>query len=543
MSALQHVAVIAAYTVYPLVVFRSIDTPTDVIAGLLSTGFLVLGAGTFLQAWSRVGSGYLCPTTFTATFIGPSLSAIKLGGLPLLFGMTFCSGVLQCALSGMLNRLRPYLPTELSGFVVLMVGITAGVAGMRYMLGTASGPPVTATEWLIAMLTLSLMAGLNVWGTGMLRMLCALIGLVGGYVAAVVSGLVPEQGLAILRAAPLVALPDIAPTGWSFDAALVIPFIIAGLATTLKAIGTVTLCQRINDAEWVRPDMISNRRGVLADGIAIAAAGALGSVGVNTSSANVALVSATGVASRRIAYVVAAMFVGLGLFPKLATVLAVMPRPVMAAALLFATCFLLINGMQIITSRMLDTRRTLVIGLAVVAGLAVEVFPSVFHGTPRFLEPLVGSSLVFGTLVALALNLLFRIGVRKTVRLEVERSTTPTEIEDFFRRQGGAWGARPDVVERAIFGTLQLVETVRESCDPRGPFAVEASFDEFNLDVRVVYDGKLLQFPERRPSNEDIRNTEDGMRRLAGFMMRRNADRIASTTTSGRSTVLFHFDH
>jgi len=38
----------------------------------------------------------------------------------------------------------------------------------------------------------------------------------------------------------------------------------------------------------------------------------------------------------------------------------------------------------------------------------------------------------------------------------------------------------------------------------------------------------LVEFPERRPSEEEIRETDEGVRRLAGFMLRRNADRVRS---------------
>ena len=37
--------------------------------------------------------------------------------------------------------------------------------------------------------------------------------------------------------------------------------------------------------------------------------------------------------------------------------------------------------------------------------------------------------------------------------------------------------------------------------------------------------------------------TEEGHRRLAGFMLRRHADRVSSSYRAGRSAVTFHFDH
>jgi NCS2 family nucleobase:cation symporter-2 len=108
---------------------------------------------------------------------------------------------------------------------------------------------------------------------------------------------------------------------------------------------------------------------------------------------------------------------------------------------------------------------------------------------------------------------------------------------------GALWGARRDVVDRATFNLNQSIETIVEGCAPDGPLEIRASFDEFSLDLRVSYLGPPLELPERRPSNEEIIATEEGQRKLAGFLLRRFADRVSSTHRAGRSTILFHFDH
>ncbi len=64
-----------------------------------------------------------------------------------------------------------------------MIGWSAGIAGLRLLLADQAAP-VSAAEWAVAGLTLATMAALNVWGKGLARMLCALIGLTAGYVAA-----------------------------------------------------------------------------------------------------------------------------------------------------------------------------------------------------------------------------------------------------------------------------------------------------------------------------------------------------------------------
>ena len=64
-------------------------------------------------------------------------------------------------------------------------------------------------------------------------------------------------------------------------------------------------------------------------------AGLLGTYGLTVSTANVGLVAATGVASRRIAFVVAALLMVAAFQPTFVGILTIMPPPVMASALLF----------------------------------------------------------------------------------------------------------------------------------------------------------------------------------------------------------------
>jgi xanthine permease XanP len=61
--------------------------------------------------------------------------------------------------------------------------------------------------------------------------------------------------------------------------------------------------------------------------------------------------------------------------------------------------------------------------------------------------------------------------------------------------------------------------------------------------MRVSYAGPPLELPEVRPTNEEIMASEEGARKLAGFMLRRYADRLQANHKAGRSTILFRFDH
>jgi NCS2 family nucleobase:cation symporter-2 len=196
------------------------------------------------------------------------------------------------------------------------------------------------------------------------------------------------------------------------------------------------------------------------------------------------------------------------------------------------------------TSRLLDARKTLVIGLAIVFGLAVEIFPGLLVVLPAALRPSFGNSLVLGTLVALGLNLVFRIGLRRSVSMTVAPGAIDAAaLEQFLDLHGAAWGARSDVIVRAKFNLVQSIETLVSSGVAPGPLVVEASFDEFNLDLQVSYEGPDLELPLQRPTVDEIIESEDGERKLAGFLLRSFADRVSSRRAGRRATVAFHFDH
>ena len=151
---------------------------------------------------------------------------------------------------------------------------------------------------------------------------------------------------------------------------LLLPILIATLCSSLKDIGDLTTCQKINDSEWKRSDMKSIGKGILADALGDIFSGVIGGLGQTTSSSNIGLSLAAGATSRRIAYAAGGLLCLLAFFPKLAEVFVLMPRPVMGAILVFVTSFMILAGIQIITTRMLDARKIFAIGTSFIFGIS-----------------------------------------------------------------------------------------------------------------------------------------------------------------------------
>ena len=144
-----------------------------------------------------------------------------------------------------------------------------------------------------------------------------------------------------------------------------------------------------------------------------------------------------------------------------------MPPPVMASALLFTAVFIMISGVQIISTRVLDARRTLVIGMGMMAFFVVSVFPAAFSGVPHWAQPLVSSPLVLATLVALVLNLVFRLGIRRKVTMSVDPAAPDyQEVANFVERNAAIWGARRDVVTRVEFAVQQAARRSSSIASP-----------------------------------------------------------------------------
>jgi hypothetical protein len=137
-----------------------------------------------------------------------------------------------------------------------------------------------------------------------------------------------------------------------------------------------------------------------------------------------------------------------------------------AAALLFNS-FILISGVQIITSRLLDSRQTFTVGLALVLSLSRDVFSGFYQTVPDMLQAFVSSGFVMGVSAALLLNAIFRIGVRVLMAL-TSGTDTHSAIHGFLEQQGARWGAQHGGMKRAIFGTTQAVESVADHFNPQG---------------------------------------------------------------------------
>jgi len=298
------------------------------------------------------------------------------------------------------------------------------------------------------------------------------------------------------------------------------PFLIACLTANLKTVGDLTLCQKINDTDWKRTDMRSISGGILANGIGNLFSGLSGGVAQNTVSSSVGVSLGTGITSRSLALPTGLIVIGLAFFPKLAAILAVMPAPIVGATLIYSACFIVIGGLQLLTSRMLDARRIFAVGIAFILGLSIEISPDLYSHVPDLARPIFSSSVSLATVLVVSLSFLFRLGVSKRVKVELLPGPGVFDaIHHLVEEHGAEWGMRREVAMRAEHAINEVVNSAVALNPGLKQLDASLSFDEFNLDTEIDYEGVPLEIADSVPSIDAL-GTDQGIAALSTFMIR-----------------------
>ncbi|SMC79736.1 uracil-xanthine permease family protein [Sporomusa malonica] len=541
---LQQIATLSVDLMFPVFIVAAIGGTTELARSFVSLMMITMGIGTIMQACNKgwVGSGYLCAHETNALLLPVSMLAAKNGGLHLVLGMTVVAGAAQVLFSKVIHKLRVLFPVEITGLIITMLPISFIRYSFFSFVGDGRGSD--SLEALIAFVTLAVIMVMFIWGKEWMRQYSIVAGIIVGFLASYFTRVLTEEHLQKIAAAPNIAFPNMSHVGWSFDLDLLVPFLLLAFCSSLKTLGNVSACQKVNDENWTKLDMKSISGGLFAEGLGTMLGGFMGSMGQTTSSGSIGLAIATGAVSRYIGYCVGAAFIVLAFLPKISTIFAIMPEPVMAAILMVEIVFIIPAGMQMCTSRMLDSRKFFVLGLAFTIGLAVEMFPGFESSLPVYLQPLFKSSLSATALSAVLLNLLFRIGIAKHQVTEMAPGAISSEeIAHFMEANGAAWGARREIINRASAVLNEFIESAAELGLAKGAVKVDVSFEEFNLDVDIYYEGTLMQFPDIRPTEAELLADEAAFVKLSGYLIKQHVDWLKADSNNDNCHIRFHFDH
>ncbi len=206
-------------------------------------------------------------------------------------------------------------------------------------------------------------------------------------------GIIPPNSVELFNTSPVFSLPDPSYISYSFDLSLVPAFLTAGIAASLRTIGVVTTAEKINDLDWKRPDYGPIKKGMLADGIGCMLGGLMGAPGMNATPGIVGLSQAAGSTSRYMAFPTGIFLIVLAFFPKISALFLMLPLSVVGASLVVSGAFMISGGIEIMTTRNLDSRMTYVVGVSLLLGVGRKVFHGYFDSFPEWLKLMTDTTL------------------------------------------------------------------------------------------------------------------------------------------------------
>jgi NCS2 family nucleobase:cation symporter-2 len=142
------------------------------------------------------------------------------------------------------------------------------------------------------------------------------------------------------------------------------------------------------------------------------------------------------------------------------------------------------------------------------------------------------------------LNLVFRIGTSKRHSISLTPGSEDVDkIYDFMEDSGSQWGARREVVERATSALVECYEMLSGEELAEGPITVEATFDEFSLDLQVRYPGILPGKNDPQMNPQQLLLSGGNVAALASALLYRLADRVRMKASGSNCEVALHFEH
>ncbi|SFA86918.1 nucleobase:cation symporter-2 family protein [Clostridium frigidicarnis] len=403
---IQHIfAAFGGIIVVPIVISGALGLDMTTSTALISASILTAGIATFIQSRGigPVGSRVACIMGTDFTFVAPSISVGAQFGLAGIFGATILGAFVEIILSFFIKPLMKLFPPIVTGTVVCLIGLTLLPVSIDWAAGGVGAADYGSLKNIaIALFILIVTLMLNHYGKGLLSSASVLIGMILGYIICIPLGMIDFSAIG---EASWVSLPRIFQYGITFNLKVLLPFIPAYFVAT---IGTVGCLKAVGEVSGVNTDEKCVGGGVLSDGVGSMIAGFLGAFPNTAFCQNVGLIPLTKVASRYVAMMAGIILVILGLFPKFAALINLMPQPVLGGVGIVMFGTVAAAGIQTLSRVKLNNRNLLIIATSIGLGLGVTFRPEFIAQLPEGLKMIFSSGISTGTIVALVLNLLLK---------------------------------------------------------------------------------------------------------------------------------------
>ncbi|MFK0226989.1 nucleobase:cation symporter-2 family protein [Streptomyces sp. NPDC090303] len=429
-AGLQHVAAMYAGVVAPpLVVGIGVGLSTAEIAFLMSASLFTSGIATLLQTLGFWKVGARLPFVNGVSFAGvaPMLAIAKAeapqDALPVIYGAVIVAGVFGFLLAPFFCKLIRFFPPVVTGTVITLIGVSLLPVAFNWSQGGNRQAPDygSLTNIGLATATLLITVALRRLLRGFLKQISILLGLVAGTLLAFPLG-VADFGA--VSEADIVGIPTPFHFGApQFAAAAIISMCIVMLVSMTESTADVLALGEIVERPADEETLAAALR---ADGLGTAVSPLFNGFAASAFAQNVGLVAITKVRSRYVVAAAGGILILLGLCPVLASVVALIPQPVLGGVgiALFGT--VAASGIQTLAGAALERGdNVLIVAISLGAGLIPIAAPDFYHAFPEGARIVLDSGISTGCVVAVLLNLAFNHLGRRPAETAPEVAAAP----------------------------------------------------------------------------------------------------------------------
>lgn len=409
--ALQHlVAMIVGCVTPPIIVANIVGlSPADRVI-LIQAALVVSALSTVLQLFPigakngfRLGSALPVIMGISFAYV-PSMQAIAESfGIAAILGAQIVGGVVAVIVGLSVTQIRKFFPPLITGTVVFTIGLSLYPTAINYMAGGVSSPTYGSWQnWVVALITLTVVTTLNHFGKGFYKLASILIGIIVGYIVALFFNMVDFTNIGT---ATYFQIPRPLHFGVVFEPSSCIAIGLLFAINSVQAIGdfTATTTGSI-DREPTDSEL---RGGIVGYGVSNVLSALLGGLPTATYSQNVGIVTTTKVVNRCIFGITAAILLAAGLIPKFSALLTTIPQCVLGGATVSVFASIAMTGMKLVTSEDMNYRNSSIVGLSAALGMGISQATAALQTFPDWATTIFGRSpVVVATIVAIFLNII-----------------------------------------------------------------------------------------------------------------------------------------
>jgi NCS2 family nucleobase:cation symporter-2 len=406
----QHVlAMYAGAVAVPLILANAIGLSEGQLVYLINADLFTCGVATLIQTVGFWKIGFRLPIIQGVTFaaVTPMILIGQAGGLTAIYGSVIVAGIVTFLLSPYFSRLLRFFPPVVTGSIITVIGISLLPVAVNWAGGGDPSAKDFGSPANIALAFAVLLIILLIYRffAGFISRIAVLLGLILGTIIATVFGVTDFGGVGEAAAFSITTpfffgLP-------TFQFAAILSMILVMLVTMVETTGNAVAVSEIAQRP-IREEGLA--AGLRADGLSTALGGVLNAFPYTAYAQNVGLVRLTGVRSRWVVAAAGVFLVLLGLFPKLAAVVAAIPLPVLGGAgfALFGT----VAATGIRTLARVDFDRNanvIIVAVSLAVGLIPVAAPDFYSAFPPGVQIVLNSGITAGSIAAIALNVAFNI--------------------------------------------------------------------------------------------------------------------------------------